>query len=154
MEDPGADRPARTPGYPGLLLVASAGLLSGAFAAVAYYSTSLRIVLAVLVTRRQAACRAIVRAIVALAAAVVAFYVGKKVVYGIEYAGMPYEIDLVTLATWLALAGVAGTVFGLAFRYVGHDGCPAASPPRPQSGSCSGTPSAGPVRMSSTRPFC
>lgn len=118
-----------TLGWPELV-TAGAGLLSGALAAVAYYSVFLNplthaftiwIVLAVVVTRRQPAGRAIMRATIALLGAVVAFYVGKKIMYGIAYPGSPYELNVVVLTFWCILAIGAGIVFGLVFRHIGDD---------------------------------
>lgn len=112
------------------LLIAGAGVLSGGFAAVAYYTPLLRslphsfgiwIVLVVVVTRRQEPAQAVVRAVIALESAVVAFYVGKAVCYGIKYPGMPYGISTANLAIWSVLAALAGVLFGLSFRLAGRD---------------------------------
>ena len=123
----GNSRP--TPGWPELV-AAGAGLLSGTLAAVAYYSVFLNplthaftiwVVLAVVVVRRQPSAQAIMRATIALLGAVVAFYVGKKVVYGIKYAGSSYELNVVVLIFWCIVAIGAGIVFGLVFRHIGND---------------------------------
>ncbi|MEV4601723.1 hypothetical protein AB0K15_30510 [Amycolatopsis sp. NPDC049253] len=107
--------------------LAAAGLLSGAFAAFAYYNEGLRllahafvlwIVLVVAVSAGRGPRRAYVRTVAALLPAVVAFYVGKKVMYGLKYPGMPYSIDTQTVVLWCFLAVLAGTL-GLAFRFVG-----------------------------------
>jgi hypothetical protein len=65
--------------------------------------------------------RAIARAIVALAAAVVAFYYGKDVMYGVKYPGMPYSVNLEQLVLWLILASVAGVAAGLVFGPIGRE---------------------------------
>jgi hypothetical protein len=65
--------------------------------------------------------RAIARAIVALAAAVVAFYYGKDVMYGVKYPGMPYEVDLEQLGLWCVLAAVAGAAAGVVFGPIGRE---------------------------------
>ncbi|MET8853112.1 hypothetical protein [Amycolatopsis sp. NPDC004625] len=78
------------------------GLVSGAIGAYAYYSPSLRplahaftlwIALLAAVVPGARDARAIARAVVALATAVVAFYCGKDVMYGIKYPGMPYSVN-------------------------------------------------------------
>lgn len=118
------------------LLVGGAGVLSGGFAAGAYYTAPLRplshgfviwIVLVSLVTARHPVRQAVVRATTALLAAVVAFYLGKEVMYGIKYAGAPYTIDLATLGTWCVLAVVAGVLLGMAFSHIGRSGWPGAA---------------------------
>ncbi|RSN60679.1 hypothetical protein DMH01_15465 [Amycolatopsis sp. WAC 04182] len=117
------------------LLVAGAGILSGAFASVAYY-TDIRtlahsfviwIVLVSLVTTRRPAPQAVIRAIIALLAAVLAFYLGKKVIYGIKYPDAPsYQINLPTVAIWCVLAIIAGLVLGMGLRYIGTPNWPGA----------------------------
>lgn len=64
---------------------------------------------------------------VSLIAAVVAFYVGKKVMYGIRYPGMPYPLDMQQLALWCVFAVVAGSVLGWAFSWIGTPGWPGAA---------------------------
>ncbi|WP_410663701.1 DUF6518 family protein [Amycolatopsis sp. lyj-84] len=117
------------------LLISVAGVVSGAFASVAYY-TDLRvlahsfviwIVLVSLVTTRRSSRQAVVRAIIALLSAVLAFYLGKNVVYGIKYPDAPpYGIDLPTVGTWCVLAVVAGVLLGMGFRHIGDPGWPGA----------------------------
>ncbi|MET7997673.1 hypothetical protein ABZU76_43000 [Amycolatopsis sp. NPDC005232] len=117
----------RRPIGAGEALAVAGGLLSGAFAAFAYYNEVLRllahafvlwIALVVAVSAGRGPRRAYVRTVAALLPAVVAFYVGKKVMYGLKYPGMPYAIDTQTLLLWCFLAVLAGTL-GLAFRFVG-----------------------------------
>ncbi|WP_326568761.1 hypothetical protein VSH64_44625 [Amycolatopsis rhabdoformis] len=126
MGAPTTDTPTRRPLGLGEALAVLGGLASGAFAAVAYY-TDLRILAhsfllwIVLVVAVSAGCgprRAYARTVAALLPAVVTFYVGKQVVYGLKYSGMPYSIDAQTVLLWCTLALLAGTL-GLAFRFVG-----------------------------------
>lgn len=114
-----------------LLVPVLGGAGSGAFAAWAYYDDLLRplahtfllwtVLLATLAARRTRAAGAVVGA-VALSAAVVAFYVGKDVVYGIEYPGMPYELNTSQLTLWLVLALGAGGLLGAVFAPIGTTG--------------------------------
>jgi len=106
------------------------GLVSGAIGAYAYYSPVLRplahaftlwIALLAAVVPGARDGRAIARAIVALEAAVVAFYYGKDVMYGIKYPGMPYSVNLEQLGLWCFLAAVAGTAAGLVFGPIGRE---------------------------------
>jgi len=115
---------------PGLVLAAAGGLATGGFAAWAYYADFFRpwahsfglwIVLVALLGARRAVPEAVARSVCALAAAVVAFYVGKKVMYGIDYPGMPYAVNAHDLVVWLGLALVAGTLFGWVFCHLGRD---------------------------------
>ncbi|MEW2501046.1 MULTISPECIES: hypothetical protein [unclassified Amycolatopsis] len=121
------DTLTRRPLGAGEALSAAGGLLSGAFAAFAYYNDTLRILahafvlwiaLVVAVSAGRGPRRAYVRTVAALLPAVVAFYVGKKVMYGLKYPGMPYSIDTQTVLLWCLLAVLAGTL-GLAFRFIG-----------------------------------
>jgi uncharacterized membrane protein (UPF0136 family) len=107
----------------------AAGMVTGAFAAWAYYddrfhpmahSFGLWIGLVALLSARQPPRRAMVPACLALAAAVVTFYVGKEVMYGINYPGMPYSISLSVLMEWLVLAVIAGVLLGWAFSWAGR----------------------------------
>ncbi|MEI4272268.1 DUF6518 family protein [Klenkia sp. LSe6-5] len=121
-----------TTASPRLLLAAMAGgLLTGGFAAWAYYGDAFRelshtfglwILLVVLVSARRPWRAAVAASVVALATAVVAFYVGKDVMYGVEYPGMPYEVNTSVLVEWLVLAVVAGTVLGWGASHVGQPG--------------------------------
>ncbi|WP_143267840.1 DUF6518 family protein [Amycolatopsis alba] len=106
-----------------------AGAASGALGAYAYYSEALRplahsftiwIVLIVAVVPGLPRRRAVVRAVCALVAAVLAFYVGKAVMYSIKYAGMPYTIDLSKLVLWCGLAVAGGVVAGFLFEALGR----------------------------------
>jgi Family of unknown function (DUF6518) len=109
----------------------SAGLLTGGFAAWAYYDDRFRplahtfglwIAMLALLCAGQRPRRAIVHACLALAAAVAAFYVGKQVMYGIEYPGMPYSINVSELTEWLVLAVIAGAALGWVFSWAGRPG--------------------------------
>jgi hypothetical protein len=108
-----------------------AGTLTGGFAAWAYYddlfrplshSFGLWIALLALLAAGQPARRAVAHSSLALAAAVLAFYVGKKVMYGIDYPGMPYSINTDELIEWLVLSVVAGVALGWAFSWAGRPG--------------------------------
>ncbi|OQO95024.1 hypothetical protein B1813_02900 [Saccharomonospora piscinae] len=133
MEPPEPAATPRTPAGPGRLplrpelLVALAGLLTGVFAAVAYYSPLLRSLahtfviwtaLAAVVAAGQSARTAVVRVSIALLAAVSAFYSGKAVVYS----GGALPLNLFDLLVWGGLAVVAGVVLGLGLRAVGDSG--------------------------------
>ncbi|UUV34491.1 hypothetical protein NQK81_13920 [Amycolatopsis roodepoortensis] len=111
------------------VVVIAAGAVSGAVGAYAYYSEPLRplahsftlwIVLIVAVVPGMPRRRAVVRAVCALIAAVLVFYLGKAVMYGVKYAGMPYRIDLPTLVLWCGLAVAGGVVAGLLLDAVGR----------------------------------
>ncbi|MEV6642416.1 DUF6518 family protein [Amycolatopsis sp. NPDC051371] len=113
-----------------VLLCGVAGLVTGFFAAYCYYSPALRLlahslglwVLAVaLVAARADVRRACVRAVSLLVGAVVAFYIGKKVFYGIKYPGMPYEVAVDTMVLWCGFAVVAGLALGWLFHAIGED---------------------------------
>ncbi len=106
-----------------------AGVASGAAGAYAYYSDPLRplahsftiwIVLVVAVTAGAPRRRAAVRAAGALIAAVLAFYWGKALVYGIKYAGMPYQIDASTTVLWCTLAIAGGLLAGFLLSMIGR----------------------------------
>jgi hypothetical protein len=108
-----------------------AGLATGGFAAWAYYDDTFRplahtfglwIAAVALLSVRQPPRRAVVRAVLAFGAAVLAFYVGKKVMYGIDYPGMPYAINASELVEWLVLATVAGMALGWVFSWGGRPG--------------------------------
>jgi hypothetical protein len=108
-----------------------AGGVTGGFAAWAYYDDTFRplshsfglwIALLALLSAGQPARRAITHSGLALAAAVLAFYVGKKVMYGIDYPGMPYSINTSELTEWLILSAVVGVVLGWAFSWAGRPG--------------------------------
>jgi hypothetical protein len=116
---------------PGLVLSFVGGLLTGSFAAWAYYGDTFRplahtfglwITLVVLLSARRPVVDAVVRSVLALATAVLAFYIGKQVMYGIEYPGSPYSLNGEVIAEWLVLAAVAGCLFGWLFCRVGRDG--------------------------------
>lgn len=105
------------------------GVLSGGFAAWAYYGETfnqlshafgLWIVMVVLVSARRHVPEAVGRAVLGLAAAVLSFYVGKKIMYGIEYPGMPYALNLDEIAQWLVLALPAGLLLGWCAALIGR----------------------------------
>lgn len=131
-----ARSPERVSGIFALLLVGGVGLLIGGFGAYAYYSDVLRplshvlgpwILLAVIVSARQDRVSAVARSTVGLVAAVVAFYVGKDVMYAIEYPGAPYSVNLEVLALWFVFALIGGGALGLTFHRIGQSGWPAAA---------------------------
>ncbi|MBB5852114.1 hypothetical protein ACFQ05_02420 [Amycolatopsis umgeniensis] len=106
-----------------------AGVVSGAVGAYAYYSDVLRplahsftiwIVLVVAVTAGAPRRRAVIRATGALIAAVLAFYWGKALFYGIKYEGMPYQIDVSTTTLWCALAIAGGLLAGFLLNTIGR----------------------------------
>ncbi|MFQ1003856.1 DUF6518 family protein [Modestobacter sp. SSW1-42] len=115
----------------GPVLAVAGGLVTGGFAAWAYYGEAFRplahsfglwIALLALLSARRPVREAVLRSVLALATAVVAFYVGKDVMYGIEYPGQPYAVDLGELVQWLVLSVVAGSLLGWAFRRIGRPG--------------------------------
>ena len=121
----------RTRAAAGPVLAVAGGLVTGGFAAWAYYAEAFRplahsfglwIALLALLSARRPLREAVLRSVLALAAAVVAFYVGKDVMYGIEYPGMPNSVDLDQLVQWLVLAVVAGSFLGWAFHRIGRPG--------------------------------
>ena len=121
----------RTRTAAGPVLAIAGGLATGGFAAWAYYGDTFRplahtfglwIALLALLGARRPVRDAVLRSVLALAAAVLAFYVGKDVMYGIEYPGAPYSLALDQLVQWLALAVVAGSLFGWAFCRIGRPG--------------------------------
>ena len=108
-----------------------AGTLTGGFAAWAYYDAFFRplshtfglwILTVALLSARQSRPKAIAASCLALLAAVVSFYVGKQVMYGIRYPGMPYELNSTQLTAWGVLAIVAGVALGAVFAGIGTTG--------------------------------
>ena len=115
----------------GPALAVAGGLVTGGFAAWAYYGEVLRplahtfglwIALLALLSARRPVREAVLRSVLGLAAAVVTFYVGKDVMYGIEYPGQPYAVSLDQVVQWLVLAVVAGALLGWAFHRIGRPG--------------------------------
>jgi hypothetical protein len=113
-----------------LVTCGAIGLLTGAFAAYCAYSPPLRVlahslgpwVLAVaLVAARTDVRRACARSVALLVGAVVAFYVGKKVFYGIKYPGLPYDVAVDAMVLWCGFAVVAGLALGFLFHAIGAD---------------------------------
>jgi hypothetical protein len=120
---------ARTAAGPALAV--AGGVLTGGFAAWAYYGEVFRplahsfgmwIALLALLSARRPVREAVLRSVLALAAAVVTFYVGKDVMYGIDYPGQPYSVNTDQLVQWLVLAVVAGSLLGWAFSRIGRPG--------------------------------
>lgn len=110
--------------WPHLLVAVLAGLVTGGFAAWAYYgglfyplshTFGLWIVTVALLSARRPRAEAIVTSFLALLVAVIAFFYGKKVMYGIKYPGMPYAVNADQLLEWGLLAAVAGAVLGSIF---------------------------------------
>jgi hypothetical protein len=121
----------RTRAAAGPVLAVAGGLLTGGFAAWAYYGDTVRplahtfglwIAVLALLSARHLAREAVLQSVLALATAVVTFYVGKDVMYGIEYPGAPYSVNLQQLVQWLVLAVVAGSLLGWAFHRIGRPG--------------------------------
>lgn len=109
----------------------AAGVATGGFAAWAYYDDVFRplahtfglwIAVLALLSAGRSARRAVVGSWLALGGAVIAFYVGKKVMYGIRYPGMPYAVSASDLVEWLALAAIAGALLGWIFSCAGRPG--------------------------------
>lgn len=116
------------PGWPRLLAAVVAGLVTGSFAAWAYYggpfyplshTFGLWIVTVALLSAGQSRARAIGTSFFALLIAVIAFFYGKKVMYGIKYPGMPYAVNPEQLLEWGLLAAVAGALLGSIFCHIG-----------------------------------
>jgi len=113
------------------VLAAIAGVVTGGFGAWAYHddfarpvahSFGLWILVVASFSMRRSPVHAALNSTVALWAAVAAFEVGKGIVYGHEYPGMPYEVNSSRLVLWLVLATVAGPVLGLVFHRAGTAG--------------------------------
>ncbi|SFD61615.1 hypothetical protein SAMN04487819_101319 [Actinopolyspora alba] len=113
-----------------LLLVGSVGVLSGAFAAFGFYHRLLNpfahaltpwVLLAVLVSARRAPRTAVPRTIVCLLGAVVAFYVGKPLLYNtVYYPDAPdIGVQVNNLVMWCVLAMLTGAVLGAVFSAIG-----------------------------------
>ncbi|PRZ43537.1 hypothetical protein CLV47_102225 [Antricoccus suffuscus] len=75
-----------------------------------------------LVSARQLRRSAVAASCLALLAAVLAFYVGKKVMCGIRCPDMPYSLNIVQLAEWDVLAVIVGAILGAIFADIGADG--------------------------------
>ena len=123
--------PLRARAAAGPALAVAGGALTGGFAAWAYYGEVFRplahtfglwIALLALLSARRPVRDAVLRSVLALAAAVMTFYVGKDVMYGIEYPGLPSSVDADQLVQWLVLAAVAGSLLGWAFHGIGRPG--------------------------------
>ena len=121
----------RTRAAAGPVLAMAGGLVTGGFAAWAYYGDTFQplahtfglwIALVALLSARRPVRDAVARSVLALAAAVMAFYVGKKVMYGIEYPGGAYPLDRTEIVQWLVLSVVAGSLLGWAFHRIGRPG--------------------------------
>src|SRR4051794_10066870 len=85
-------------GMPGITAV-GVGVLTGSAAAWAYYDDFFRplahtfgiwILATALLSMRRTALSAALRSVLSLWAAVLVFFVGKKVMYAVDYPGMPY----------------------------------------------------------------
>jgi hypothetical protein len=123
--------PPRARAVAGPALAVAGGVLTGGFAAWAYYDEVFRplahtfglwIALLALLSARRSVRDAVLRSVLALAAAVVTFYVGKDVMYGIDHPGLPSSVDADQLVQWLVLAAVAGALLGWAFHGIGRRG--------------------------------
>ncbi len=116
---------------PRLLIAVGVGLLSGGVAAWAYYDDVFRplshtfglwIVTVALLSARQQRLWAVAFSCLSLLAAVLAFYFGKMVMYGIAYPGAPYSLNYDQIEQWLVLALIAGGVLGSVFAGIGTTG--------------------------------
>jgi hypothetical protein len=105
-----------------------AGLLSGALGAYSYYDPLLRpiahtlglwLIVVIAAAARRPPRTAIAYATAALLSAVVAFYVGKEVMYALRYPGQPYPLNYTELGLWTVLAIGAGLGLGWAFHCIG-----------------------------------
>jgi hypothetical protein len=119
-----------------LVLVALAGAASGSIASYSYYHDLLRplahlispwILFATVVSARRPAAHAMLRSVVGLVCAVLAFFAGKQVMYSVRYSGFPYEINTEVVALWCILAIVGGAALGVAFHRIGARGWTAAA---------------------------
>ncbi len=120
----------------GTVVAICAGLLSGALGAYSYYDPLLRpiahtlglwIVVVIVAAARRPPRTAIAYATAALLSAVVAFYVGKKVMYALRYPGQPYTLNYTELGLWIVLAIAAGLGLGWAFHRIDRRGWPGAT---------------------------
>jgi hypothetical protein len=112
------------------VLAVAGGVLTGGFAAWAYYDDTFRplahtfglwITVLALVSARRPVRDAVLRSVLALGSAVLAFYVGKKVVYDQLYSPpLPWPRE--ELQEWLVLAVVVGCLLGAAFSRIGRPG--------------------------------
>jgi hypothetical protein len=119
-----------------LVLVALAGVAAGSIASYSYYHDLLRplahlispwILFAAVVSARRSAVHAMLGSVAGLVCGVLAFFVGKQVMYSIRYSGFPYEINIHVVALWCILAIVGGAALGLAFHRMGGRGWIAAT---------------------------
>ncbi|GAB3295817.1 hypothetical protein [Parasphingorhabdus pacifica] len=114
---------------PVLLLVGLVGVLSGVFAAYSYYDDLLRafahaltpwVLLAVVVSARRPTRDAALRTVTGLVGAVVAFYVGKPLFYGVHYPNVPtIGVNPSDVVLWTVFAVFSGTVLGGVFSRIG-----------------------------------
>jgi hypothetical protein len=88
--------------FTSLALVALAGAAAGSVASYSYYHDLLRplahlispwILFAAAVSARRSAVHAMLGSVVGLVCGVLAFFVGRQVIYSIRYSGSPYEIN-------------------------------------------------------------
>ncbi|MFC4946642.1 hypothetical protein [Pseudonocardia sp. GCM10023141] len=72
---------------------------------------ALWLIVVIAVAARRPPRPAILHATVALLSAVIAFYVGKKVMYALRYPGQPYPLNYTEIGLWivLAIAAVSGS---------------------------------------------
>jgi hypothetical protein len=113
------------------LTAVGVGALTGALAAWAYYDDFFRplahsfgiwVFATALLSMRRSLPTAVLRSVLSLGAAVVIFFVGKKVMYALHYPGMSYAVNPSDLVEWLVLAVVAGSLLGCAFHRIGSRG--------------------------------
>ncbi|WP_134046380.1 DUF6518 family protein [Amycolatopsis arida] len=121
----------RPSGPRALVIAVLIGVASGAFGAGAYYSDALSplahtvglwVVVGVAVSARLPTRTASTAAVVSLLAAVVAFEVGKTVIYVARYPGTTYSMSAETLAFWSVVALMIGPILGLASSTMGRGG--------------------------------
>lgn len=123
--------PGASLGNVGIIMVLALGVVTGGFAAFAYYNSFLRplahtvgiwfVLVAVVAVGRRWRIAAI-RSIATLMAAVLAFYFGKKIFYNIHYPGTVYQINTGTVTLWLILAVCGGCVLGVVFSNISLPG--------------------------------
>lgn len=117
-------------GGAGFVVALMAGMLVGVFGAYCYYNPTLRplahtfqlwTLLIALIGSRFTVVMGAIRGAASLAVSVVAFYLGKAVLYHIKYPGTSYGFNPSEALFWTVLGIAGGTVLGCAAsRLVNH----------------------------------